>query len=49
LPAAAAAHGRFHYRIAFISDRDGNVIGLMQIRPEAAIYREWHKLHRRTQ
>jgi hypothetical protein len=32
--------GRSHYRIAFISDPDGSVIELMQIRPESAIYWE---------
>jgi hypothetical protein len=32
--------GRSHYRIPLISDPDGNVIELMQIRPESAIYRE---------
>ena len=32
--------GRAHYRITFISDPDGNVIELMEISPESAIYRE---------
>ena len=32
--------GRSHYRIAFISDPDGNVIELMEISPQSAIYRE---------
>jgi lactoylglutathione lyase len=32
--------GRAHYRIAFISDPDGNVIELMEISPESEIYRE---------
>ena len=39
-PQRPAREGRSHYRIAFISDPDGNVIELMQIRPESAIYRE---------
>jgi lactoylglutathione lyase len=30
--------GRAHYRIAFIADPDGNVIELMEIRPESAIF-----------
>lgn len=30
--------GRSHYRIAFVTDPDGNVIELMEIRPESAIY-----------
>jgi lactoylglutathione lyase len=32
--------GRGNYRIAFISDPDGNIIELMQLRPDSAIYRE---------
>jgi len=32
--------GRGQYRIAFISDPDGNVIELMQIQPESPIYRD---------
>jgi catechol 2,3-dioxygenase-like lactoylglutathione lyase family enzyme len=32
--------GRGKYRIAFISDPDGNVIELMQIDPGSPIYRE---------
>ena len=39
-PQRPAREGRSHYRIAFISDPDDNVIELMQIRPESAIYRE---------
>lgn len=39
-PQRAAREGRSHYRIAFISDPDGNVIELMEIRQESAIYRE---------
>jgi lactoylglutathione lyase len=39
-PQRPPREGRSHYRIAFISDPDGNVIELMQIRPESAIYRE---------
>jgi lactoylglutathione lyase len=39
-PQRAAREGRSHYRIAFISDPDGNVIELMQIRPESALYRD---------
>ena len=31
--------GRSHYLIAFIADPDGNIIELMQIFPESAIYR----------
>lgn len=31
--------GRSHYLIAFVADPDGNVIELMQISPESAIYR----------
>lgn len=31
--------GRSHYRIAFVADPDGNVIELMQIDPESAIFR----------
>ena len=31
--------GRSHYTIAFISDPDGNVIELMEISPQSAIYR----------
>jgi catechol 2,3-dioxygenase-like lactoylglutathione lyase family enzyme len=32
--------GRAQYRIAFISDPDGNIIELMQIQPGSPIYRE---------
>jgi catechol 2,3-dioxygenase-like lactoylglutathione lyase family enzyme len=32
--------GRGQYRLAFISDPDGNVIELMQIQPESPIYRD---------
>jgi len=39
-PQRPQREGRSHYRIAFISDPDGNVIELMQIHPESAIYRE---------
>jgi catechol 2,3-dioxygenase-like lactoylglutathione lyase family enzyme len=39
-PQRPPREGRSHYRIAFISDPDSNVIELMQIRPESAIYRE---------
>ena len=39
-PQRPPREGRSHYRIAFIFDPDGNVIELMQIRPESAIYRE---------
>ena len=38
-PHRPAREGRSHYRIAFINDPDGNLIELMQIRPESAIYR----------
>ncbi len=31
--------GRSHYTIAFVSDPDGNVIELMEITPQSAIYR----------
>jgi lactoylglutathione lyase len=31
--------GRSHYLIAFVADPDGNVIELMEIKPESAIYR----------
>jgi hypothetical protein len=30
--------GRAHYRIAFDADPDGNVIELMEIRQDSAIY-----------
>ena len=39
-PQRPAREGCSHYRIAFISDPDGNVIELMEIRPESAIYRD---------
>jgi lactoylglutathione lyase len=39
-PQRPPREGRSHYRIAFISDPDGNLIELMQIRRESAIYRE---------
>jgi hypothetical protein len=35
-----AVRAQGHYGTAFASDPDGNVIELMQIRPEPAIYRE---------
>ncbi len=38
-PQRPVREGRSQYRIAFISDPDGNLIELMQIRPESAIYR----------
>ena len=31
--------GRSHYLIAFVADPDGNIIELMEIKPESAIYR----------
>jgi lactoylglutathione lyase len=31
--------GRTHYTIAFVSDPDGNVIELMEISPQSAIFR----------
>jgi len=37
-PERAAREGRSHYRIAFVADPDGNVIELMEIRPQSAIY-----------
>ena len=36
-PERPAREGRSHYRIAFVADPDGNVIELMEIRPESAI------------
>jgi hypothetical protein len=39
-PQRPPREGRSYYPAAFISDPDGNVIELMQIRPESAIYRE---------
>jgi len=36
-PQRPPREGRSHYRIAFISDPDGNVIELMQISPQPAI------------
>jgi catechol 2,3-dioxygenase-like lactoylglutathione lyase family enzyme len=38
-PERPVREGRSHYRIAFVTDPDGNVIELMEIRPESAIYR----------
>lgn len=38
-PQRPAREGRSYYRIAFISNPDGNLIELMQICPESAIYR----------
>jgi lactoylglutathione lyase len=38
-PERPVREGRSHYRIAFVADPDGNVIELMEIRPESAIYR----------
>ena len=37
-PERPVREGRSHYRIAFVADPDGNVIELMEIRPESAIY-----------
>ena len=37
-PVRPVREGRSHYRIAFVADPDGNVIELMEIRPESAIY-----------
>ena len=37
-PARPVREGRAHYRIAFVADPDGNVIELMEIRPESAIF-----------
>lgn len=37
-PERPVREGRANYRIAFVSDPDGNVIELMEIRPESAIY-----------
>jgi lactoylglutathione lyase len=37
-PERPVREGRSHYRIAFVTDPDGNVIELMEIRPESAIY-----------
>ena len=37
-PERPVREGRSHYRIAFVSDPDGNVIELMEIRPESAIF-----------
>jgi catechol 2,3-dioxygenase-like lactoylglutathione lyase family enzyme len=39
-PQRPPREGRSHYRIAFISDPDGSVIELMQIRPESANCRD---------
>ena len=39
-PYRGPSAGRGQYRIAFISDPDGNVIELMQIEPGSPIYRE---------
>mgnify|MGYP001251450155 CR=1 FL=1 len=39
-PERPVREGRSHYRIAFVADPDGNVIELMEIRPESAIYRD---------
>ena len=39
-PERPARLGRSHYLIAFIADPDGNIIELMQINPESAIYRD---------
>jgi lactoylglutathione lyase len=36
-PERPVREGRSHYRIAFVADPDGNVIELMEIRPESAI------------
>jgi catechol 2,3-dioxygenase-like lactoylglutathione lyase family enzyme len=38
-PERPVREGRSHYRIAFVADPDGNVIELMEIRPQSAIYR----------
>lgn len=37
-PERPVREGRANYRIAFVADPDGNVIELMEIRPESAIY-----------
>ncbi|MGZ8530193.1 MAG: VOC family protein [Candidatus Binatia bacterium] len=37
-PERTVREGRAHYRIAFVADPDGNVIELMEIRPESAIF-----------
>ncbi|MGZ8500872.1 MAG: VOC family protein, partial [Candidatus Binatia bacterium] len=37
-PERPVREGRAHYRIAFVADPDGNVIELMEIRPESAIF-----------
>ncbi len=37
-PERPVREGRANYRITFVSDPDGNVIELMEIRPESAIY-----------
>ena len=37
-PERPVREGRSHYRIAFVADPDGNVIELMEIRPQSAIY-----------
>lgn len=36
-PERPVREGRSHYRIAFVADPDGNVIELMEIRPDSAI------------
>ena len=40
LPQRPVREGRSHYLITFIADPDDNVIELMQITPQSAIYRE---------
>jgi hypothetical protein len=40
LPQRPVREGRSHYLITFIADPDENVIELMQITPQSAIYRE---------
>jgi catechol 2,3-dioxygenase-like lactoylglutathione lyase family enzyme len=40
LPQRPVREGRPHYLITFIADPDDNVIELMQITPQSAIYRE---------
>jgi lactoylglutathione lyase len=37
-PERPVREGRAHYRIAFVADPDGNVIELMEVCPDSAIY-----------
>jgi catechol 2,3-dioxygenase-like lactoylglutathione lyase family enzyme len=39
-PERPVREGRSHYKIAFVADLDGNVIELMEISPQSAIYRD---------